>query len=178
MSDLREHDLITYDPLTEVTRRERRALLGVSMLGLALVKVPLVPEKLGAFGIEFTDVNRQTFALMFALVVGYFLVAFLVYAVSDFVAWRRSEVIRYSAYVRLQEKDPPLTRADLATPLIGESGRPLKEHVPGPSPVYTGFASWKTALFASRLRALFEFVLPVIFALYVLQALLGYCGEA
>jgi hypothetical protein len=45
MSDVRERDLINYNPLTEITRRERRALLGVSMLGLALVKVPLIPTK-------------------------------------------------------------------------------------------------------------------------------------
>jgi hypothetical protein len=176
VTDVREYDLISYDPLSEVTRRERKALLGVSMLGLALVKVPLVPSKLAAFGIEFSDLNRQNFAFMYSLVVGYFLIAFLVYAFSDFVAWRRSEVIRYSAYLQAQRKDPPLVPSDLRNPLVGESGHPLRPQVPGPSPAYRGFASWGSAVIASRLRAIFEFALPVAFALYALRVLLSYTG--
>jgi len=176
MSDVRDLDLISYDPLSEVTRRERRALLGLSMLGLALVKVPLIPSKVAAFGIEFTELNRQNFALMYALVVAFFLIAFLVYSLSDFVAWRRSEVIRYSAYLQAHEKDPPISLSDLRHPLLGESGRPLRPQVPGPSPAYRGFASWSAAVLASRLRATFEFVLPIAFASYVLLVLLRYSG--
>ncbi len=176
MSDVRERDLITYDPLTEVTRRERKALLGVAMLGLALVKVPLVPAKLAAFGIEFSEVNRENFAFMYALVVGYFLIAFVVYAFSDFVAWRRSEVIRYSAYTHAQQKDPLLSPPYLRSPLVGESGVPLRPAVSGRSPAYRGLASWASAVAASRLRAVFEFVLPVVFATYVLRQLLTYGG--
>ena len=174
MSDVRHSDLVTYDPLSEVTRRERRALLGLSMLGLALVKIPLVPSKLAAFGIEFSDMSRQNFALMYALVVGYFLAAFIIYALSDFIAWRRSEVIRYSAYLQAQEKDPPVPLSPVRQRLLGESGRPLRPDVPGLSPAYRGFASWPAAVFASRLRALFEFALPIVFAVYVLQELVRY----
>ena len=176
MSDVRERDLVTYDPLSEVTRRERKALLGLSMLGLALVEVPLVPSKVAAFGIEFSDLSRQNFALMYALVVGYFLVAFLIYALSDFIAWRRSEVIRYSAYLQANEKDPPVPLRPLRHPLLAESGRPLRPDVLGSSPAYRGFASWSAAVFASRLRALFEFALPVAFALFVLRVLVRYPG--
>lgn len=176
MTDVREHDLITYDPLSEVTRKERKALLGTAMLGLALVKVPLVPAKFAAFGIEFSEMNRQNFASMYALVVIYFLVAFVVYAFSDFVAWRRSEVIRYHAYEQAQQKDPPLAPSRPSGPLVGESGIPLRLAVNRPSPAYRGFASWASAVGASRLRAVFEFVLPVAFSAYVLRQLLTYSG--
>ena len=176
MSDVREHDLITYDPLGEVTRRERKALLGMAMLGLALVKVPLVPAKFAAFGIEFSELNRQNFASMYALVVTYFLIAFVVYAFSDFVAWQRSEVIRYAAYVQAQLKEPSLSPSRSSSPLLGESGKPLHPAIPDPSPAYRGFASWASAVAASRLRAVFEFVVPVVFAAYVLCQLLAYAG--
>ena len=53
MADLLNEDLISFDPLSEVTRKERRALLGISVLGGALVNIALVPEKLSTFGIEF-----------------------------------------------------------------------------------------------------------------------------
>ncbi len=178
MSDVRERDLVTYDPLSEVTRRERKVLLGVSMLGLALVKVPLIPSKVATFGIEFSELHRQNFTSMFALVVGYFLIAFLVYSISDFIAWRRSEIIRCSAYLQAQEKDPPVPPAEMHHQLFAESGRPLKPEALGPCPAYRGFASWTAAVFASRLRALFEFALPMAFAIYVLEVLLRYSGAA
>lgn len=56
-----ERDLITYDLLTETTRKERTSLVGLSMLGTALVKVPsLVPEKFSAFGVDCSKVNHGT----------------------------------------------------------------------------------------------------------------------
>ena len=91
--DLLSKDLITYDPLSETTRKERTALLGLSILGVALVKVPLVPEKLALLGIEFAKLQQGTFVRLYALVVFYYLIAFGIYAFTDYVAWRRKEVI-------------------------------------------------------------------------------------
>ena len=58
MSDVLTLDLVVYDPLTEITRKERRFLLGASALGIALVKVPLVPTKFSVLGLEFTPTNQ------------------------------------------------------------------------------------------------------------------------
>jgi len=41
------------DPLSEVTRRERRALLGVSALSIAMSITHLIPTKISALGVEF-----------------------------------------------------------------------------------------------------------------------------
>jgi hypothetical protein len=178
MSDIRAQDLVSYDPLSEVTRRERRALLGTSMLGLALVEIPLIPLKLAAFGIEFSEVNRERFAAMYALVVLYFLVAFVVYALSDFVAWRRSEVIRYSAYVQAQRADPAPPPAVARPSLLTETGEPI-ETAPKPnSCAYQGFASWNAAVFVSRQRAVLEFAVPILFSLFTLFQLWRYNGVA
>jgi hypothetical protein len=64
------------DPLSEVTRKERRLLLGVSVLGLAMVKIGLVPQKISALGVEFSSVNQKTLLYLIALIVVYFFVCF------------------------------------------------------------------------------------------------------
>ena len=53
------------DPLSEVTRKERRVLLGISALGIVIVKSGLVPSKVTALRIEFSKNDQQ--ALILAL---------------------------------------------------------------------------------------------------------------
>jgi hypothetical protein len=62
MTDVLTQDLVSYDPLSEVTRKERRALLGLSLLGVALVKVPLIPEKFTKSGsdTDFRDLRQAS----------------------------------------------------------------------------------------------------------------------
>ena len=168
MSDILERDLVSYDPLTEVTRRERTALLGLSMLGLALVAVPLIPEKFGVFGLEFTKLNQKNFLSIYALLLGYYVAAFSIYAFTDFVAWRRTERIRHSEYVRAHVAAHPEGKNTAQTPIpvFYAWNKRL-------NPVYYGFASFAIARLASRLRALFEFALPLVFAGYVIIRLLS-----
>jgi uncharacterized membrane protein YqjE len=76
------------DPLSEETRKERRALLGASGLGILVVRTGLVPTKISALGIEFSTRDQRSFVVAVAVVVAYFFVAFLIYAISDFIVWR------------------------------------------------------------------------------------------
>jgi hypothetical protein len=76
------------DALSNVTRRERQFLLGISLLGIALIKAGLVPSKISGLGIEFQSANQEALLLIVAIVIIYFLVAFTIYAASDFLAWR------------------------------------------------------------------------------------------
>src|SRR5260370_32381246 len=76
------------DPLSHVTRNERRLLLGVSMVGITLVKTGLVPEKISTLGIEFTKTNQKSLLAIISFVTIYFLFAFAIYAAADFIAWR------------------------------------------------------------------------------------------
>jgi hypothetical protein len=78
------------DALSSVTRKERQLLLGISLLGITLVKTGLVPSKISGLGIEFQSADKQALLSIVALVIGYFLVAFISYAASDFVAWKLS----------------------------------------------------------------------------------------
>ena len=68
-----DHDVLLHDPLSEVTRRERRMLLACTLLGVGVVKTGLVPTKIEALGVEFDKTNQQALLFLLALVVGYFL---------------------------------------------------------------------------------------------------------
>lgn len=78
---------ILKDPLSDVTRKERIYLLATSTLGIAIVTTGLVPSRISALGIQFEETNQRTLLLMIGIVVAYFLVAFIIYAVADFFAW-------------------------------------------------------------------------------------------
>jgi hypothetical protein len=78
------------DPLTPVTRKERLYLLAVSMIGIAMVRTGLVPSKIATFGIELDQPNRNALLFLLALVTIYFLIAFVIYAASDYMTRREA----------------------------------------------------------------------------------------
>jgi len=78
------------DPLSKVTRSERRTLLGASAIGIVMKAAGLVPTRISALGIEFSQTDQRALLRAFAAIISYFLIAFLVYAASDFLAWRMS----------------------------------------------------------------------------------------
>jgi hypothetical protein len=79
-------EVLVRDPLSAVTRKERLYLLAVSMIGIAMVRTGLVPSKIATFGIELDKPNRSALLFLLALVTIYFLVAFILYAASDWTA--------------------------------------------------------------------------------------------
>jgi hypothetical protein len=70
------------DPLTEVTRRERKGLLTASGVGLVLSAGGLVPQQIEAVGLTITP-QEQSLLYIIGGIIGYFLVAFSVYAWAD-----------------------------------------------------------------------------------------------
>lgn len=192
-NDLLTKDLITYDPLTATTRKERTTLLGLSILGIALVEVPLVPEKLAFLGIEFAKVQQDTLVKIYALVIFYYLVAFAIYAFTDYVAWRRKEVISYKEYTHQNNERKAQAKAEIDEPLgpkivIEEAVHKRSWSFEDTSPEalmyllqkkdkdelsYSGFASYWLAFWAARIRAVFEFILPIGLALVTLVILLS-----
>jgi hypothetical protein len=167
MSDLLTKDLINYDPLSDITRRERRSLLGLSVVAIATVKVPILPEKISALGIDFSLKNQQTFLSIFALVLAYYLAAFLIYAMTDYIAWRRSKVITQHEYTR-QKLSSSIALGKEAEKMLIEELAKDKEMS------YRGFASYSAAVHASRLRAIFEFFVPIAVSAYASWNLVSY----
>ncbi|MFS2022812.1 hypothetical protein [Massilia sp. CT11-137] len=156
-------DLITYDPLTETTRKERTSLLGVSMLGVALVRVPLVPKKLSVLGIDFSDIHQAEFVKMYALVVIYYVCAFSLYALSDYVAWRRKEVLTLHDYHTQQAEWEAAKTEEEKVRIYGARAEARVN--------YRGVRNYWFAYWIARARAAFEFLMPVGFAAYALSLL-------
>ena len=92
MVDVQNNELLLDDPLKEVTRKERKMLLAVSVLAIVLVKTGLVPTKISALGVEFNETHQQALLLIVSLVDIYFLSAFVIYASTDFFVWRKAIV--------------------------------------------------------------------------------------
>lgn len=78
-------NVYTDDPLREITREERRALLGVSTASILIAKTGLVPSEIQNLGIKFTPAEQSGLLLGLAVVVTYFLIVFIVYAMTDWL---------------------------------------------------------------------------------------------
>jgi hypothetical protein len=59
----------------------------MSAIGISIVFTGLIPTEIRTLGITFAEADRKSLLLIFALVVGYFLAAFVSYALSDYLEW-------------------------------------------------------------------------------------------
>jgi len=156
------------DPLSDVTRKERRLLLGVSVIGIALVKIGLVPSKISAFGIDFTPVNQKSLVYLFAVIVIYFLAAFIIYSASDFIAWR----LAFRAALEEILRKRIAARKNVGLRPVDEESRELEN-------MLNERLRRERVVFAlsgpvSVIRALFEFLLPITAGLYTILSLIFY----
>lgn len=71
MSNANLSDFLT-DPLSEVTRKERRNLLLASTAGVLVAKMGLIPARISVLGVEFSPPAQQAFISLMSLIVGYF----------------------------------------------------------------------------------------------------------
>lgn len=94
------------DPLSEVTRKERLYLLAISTIGITIEYTGLIPSEITTFGIRFGEADQNYLLIILALVITYFLVAFTLYAASDFLAWRLTfqTMIRESSQKQIREQ--------------------------------------------------------------------------
>ena len=86
-------EVLARDPLTTSTRTARRSLLVVSLIAITVAMTGLVPTKISALGIEFSPMNRPGFFAVIELVLLYYLITFLFYALHDLAAAR----VRFNA---------------------------------------------------------------------------------
>lgn len=144
------------DPLGETSRKERRNLLAASVVGLLISKVGLIPTKISALGIELSGSSQIAFTILAAGIILYFVLAFLLYGLSDFLIWRE----RYQQYLE-----------DVRSYNEGWSEEDQQQYDTKVTDL--GSVAWiyrlakPTALF----RCIFEFALPLTFGIYVLYTL-------
>lgn len=103
--DTVEDESVT-DPLTEVTRRERKALLASCVIGLAISAGGLVPDEIETFGVRITP-QQESLLYIVGGVTAYFVVAFAVYAWADL---KRRE----ARAVKLRERLKPVLESAVA----------------------------------------------------------------
>jgi hypothetical protein len=154
-------ELYVSDPLSEVTRKVRRSLLGVCILSMALVKAGLLPSKITALGIELFIKEQRSLTTLLLWVVVYFLISFIVYSLSDFIAWKLDFMKAYDI-----EKERIESHANQ------NSNKP-KSNI---SVIYDALKprGVRRLIYpTSILRAILEFILPVVSGMYSIIAL--YC---
>ena len=71
------------DPLREVTRRERKALLTLCLISLALTWGGLFPESVDAYGFKITELETTNLLILLAAVIAFLLIGFIVFAYTD-----------------------------------------------------------------------------------------------
>jgi hypothetical protein len=121
----------------------------------------MVPERISALGIDFSQGDQRAFLHVIAAVVIYLLVAFLLYAASDLVAWR------LALHQSIEELRLERARREMG----------LEENVPPDrfvKSVRIQMRIWHTA---SRpvafLRGVFEFAVPVVVAALAVIAIVS-----
>ncbi|WP_395736000.1 hypothetical protein [Prosthecobacter sp.] len=149
------------DPLTEVSRKERTALLGVGTLGIIVAKTGFVPSKISALGIDFSVTDQQMLYRALTGVIGYFVVAFMLYAASDFVAWRVAwmNAMRAATKARHERK-------------ASESASELHAAVEQELSMQFRNIPYALSSTVSSLRALFDFAVPVVIGVWGMSATL------
>lgn len=147
------------DPLAEVTRRERRMLLAVSVLAIFIAHSGIVPSEIAALGIKLAPSNQRAFLITMTMVVGYFFVAFVIYGSTDYLAWRIAyedelQAINKEVLRKLERQEKP---DNSISTIVSHDWR----------------AKWPDRLAhpASIARAVFEFALPLLVGVYAIYAL-------
>lgn len=150
------------DPLTEVSRKERTALLGIATVGIIVAKTGFVPSKISALGIDFSFTDQKMLYRALAGVIGYFVVAFILYAASDFVAWRVAWMNAMRAATRARHERK-----------ASESASELHHAVEQELSVQFRNVPYAVSSSISSLRALFDFAVPVAIGVWGVAATLS-----
>jgi len=132
------------NPLNDVTRRMRRTLLTISIIGIAIEKGGFIPTKISALGIEITQSDQNALLSIAAAIVLYFVITFIIYAWTDYLGWYFGTLIRHGR--ALIEKE---TEAG-----IGEN------------------LHWNVAKISLAIRLFLEFIFPVLLGLYTFFVLI------
>lgn len=137
-------DFLT-DPLSSISRIERRNLIISSVVGFLVSKAGIVPQEISALGIKLSLPAQEMFIYLVCATIIYFLVAFLVYGVSDFFIWRK----KYQDYLEVVES------YNLSW---------SQEDQEAYDNSYTPKIGWlyQKAGFVAYARAFFEYALPIL----------------
>jgi hypothetical protein len=163
-------------PLAEATMKERRFLLGTSLMAFASVKAGLIPTQIRALGITSSQLDEDWFLFIMGIVVLYFWIAVLLYGISDAMLWWRvkkvldqnEETLKDQAGKDIEKEaqaaswvrsDPELVEkvVERARTVVLNKYAPFftRFDIPGLNQI-------------SYLRVSFDFLFPLVFGLFVM----------
>ena len=163
------------DPLRELTRKERRNLLALSTVSIGIVWTGLTPTEISNLGIKLTPANQSALLKVLAVANAYFLVAFLIYAVSDWLAgrWALQLAIEEDQPRVMEAMERELQEGVAAVQRSEAAGRvhQARMHV---DESLRGQARWITAATTPILavRNILEFPVPLAWGTYALVSLM------
>jgi hypothetical protein len=142
------------------------------MLGIAVAQAGLLPSEISSLGIKFGASSQSVLLLLLGLICLYYLAAFLVYAASDYVAWKialRDAI--HSVWFRPREKiEEPETEEDVCRAIRRDES--FEEFMQKHNT--SVFLAEIALLPVSRARALFEFLLPAAVGTYATVVLFAH----
>jgi hypothetical protein len=94
---------IVKDPLQEEARRNRRALLAVSSVCLAIRLTHAFPTQIAALGITFSTTNQRYLIFMAIALQAYLAFSFFISSIADRLQWRHEMHQEFAAYMKTDE---------------------------------------------------------------------------
>jgi len=76
------------DPLSDVTRKERKFLILFSTISISIVLTGLIPTEISALGVKFDQANQAAILFVFISVIVYYLASFSSYMYYDRSLWK------------------------------------------------------------------------------------------
>jgi len=154
------------DPLSEVTRKERKNLLLLSFVSLAVTLGNLVPQEISALGIKVSAAEQRNLFVLLAFGVVYLVAAFIFYGQYDFRRWQ----LELQAVQRLRRRKAAEIQRSLTKDRAEEDA--LKKDIPtGPTRIDRLTEAAQAAddlkqsdhfIRAARRRLWFEYSVPLL----------------
>ena len=160
-------DLSIKDPLSELSRKERKSLLLTSIIGIIISKAGLIPTKINALGIEFKETDQNILLLIVISLILYFLIAFIMYSSSDFLAWRLSflDVIKDKTIrMILEDIERKSTQGTMVN--ITERDKQKAESIASDELLRKHKIIFSLIKPTSFIRAIFEFIIPIVIGIF------------
>ncbi|HXO42148.1 MAG TPA: hypothetical protein VN999_11895 [Thermoanaerobaculia bacterium] len=121
-------DAVATDPLSKVSRGERKALLGSTLISIAIAKGGLIPSEIPSLGIKVPPPQRLSLLYLLSGILTFYILAFWVYGRADLKRRRavlaaasdesrqivQQALARFNALPQPDPKDPEAQRQHMA----------------------------------------------------------------
>ncbi len=130
-----------------------------------MVKTGLTPSRISVFGIEFNPIDQASILFTVAALNFYFLIAFIIYAISDYHAWRMKLYAANKEIIGHQKVRDAKNLLEIELDINKRAEQELRRRYPFRKLLLdVSKPIWKT-------RALFEFLIPILIAIYAICVL-------